>query len=287
MFRRTRIAPTPSGYLHLGNAYSFALTANLAHRYGSKLLLRIDDMDRQRVDVNYINDIFESLEFLMIEYDEGPSDALEFETSFTQRCRLPLYLDALQKLAHSGLVYACRCSRSAARHAAVPGCAQNCRAKTLALDEPGVAWRLRTDERLSLTMKSLSGESYTGLLPQDMKDFMVRKKDGLPAYQLCSLVDDLHFGVDLIVRGVDLWSSSLAQLYLATLLHEPGFAERVFYHHPLLADESGHKLSKSAGDTSLQFLRRQGMTCAQLYAELGKLSGAAAPVKCAADLQIV
>jgi glutamyl/glutaminyl-tRNA synthetase len=272
--------------LHLGNAYSFALTAALAKRHSARLMLRIDDMDRQRAEPAYIEDVFNSLRYLQIDYADGPRNAIELKEQFSQWIRLPLYEAALMKLANDQKVYACRCSRSASLASRAAGCPNNCRAADLALDEPGVAWRLITDEALPLKMKSYLCESRPVILPPDMKDFVVRKKDGMPAYQLCSLVDDLHFGVDLIVRGLDLWASSIAQIYLATVMQRFDFTESTFFHHPLLIDSAGQKLSKSAGATSLQFLHHQGVTQAELYATLGELSGSASPVTSFADLPI-
>jgi glutamyl/glutaminyl-tRNA synthetase len=103
-----------------------------------------------------------------------------------------------------------------------------------------------------------------------MRDFVVRKKDGFPAYQLSSVVDDLHYGVDLIVRGQDLWASTLAQLYLSSALDAAAFREIRFYHHPLLATGAGEKLSKSAGATSIRYLRQQGLQAADIYALIAR-----------------
>lgn len=285
-FHKTRLAPTPSGFLHLGNAYSFALTAALATRHSARLLLRIDDMDRQRVGPAYVEDVFESLKYLQIDYSEGPQNAAEFENHYSQHIRLPIYETALSGLAEAKEVYACNCSRSAILNTSKAGCPNNCRAQRLPLDEPGYAWRLITDESIPLKMKSYLAETRTVSLPANMKDFVVRKKDGFPAYQLCSVVDDLHFGVDLIVRGVDLWDSSIAQIYLASVMQSPTFAECTFLHHPLLVDNAGNKLSKSAGATSLQLLRTHGVSHSQLFAKLGELSGTANPVSCLADLPL-
>src|SRR5882762_5324158 len=91
IFTRTRIAPTPSGFLHLGNAFSFALTAKLARETGARLLLRIDDLDRDRVEARYVQDIFETLHFLGIPWDEGPRDILAYEATWSQVYRMDLY----------------------------------------------------------------------------------------------------------------------------------------------------------------------------------------------------
>ena len=98
-----------------------------------------------------------------------------------------------------------------------------------------------------------------------MNDFIVRKKDGFPAYQLISILDDSFYGIDLIVRGDDLWPSTLAQIYLSSFIPDNTFPATTFYHHPLLTDTEGHKLSKSEGATSVHHLRQQHKTPADIY----------------------
>ena len=247
-YRLTRIAPTPSGYLHLGNVLSFALTVGLAKKTGARVLLRIDDLDRERADPRYIADIFDTLHFLEIPWDEGPADALAFERDWSQVHRMPLYEQALKALKDH--LYACNCSRSdiarISPDGAYPG---TCRDLHLPLDGENVNWRFRAD-------------------PGVMKDFVIRKKDGFPAYQLTSIIDDAHFGVDLVVRGEDLRLSTEIQLYLSGFLPGDPLRNTTFYHHPLLLDEENRKLSKSEGATSIQFLRKAGKTRADVYALL-------------------
>src|ERR1700755_812419 len=110
-FKKTRIAPTPSGFLHLGNAYSFALTAALAEKYGAKILLRIDDLDRERVQKEYVQDIFDTLNFLELPWDEGPRNVMELERDWSQIHRMGLYKEALDLLREEGDLFACNCSR--------------------------------------------------------------------------------------------------------------------------------------------------------------------------------
>jgi glutamyl-tRNA synthetase len=271
-FSRTRIAPTPSGFLHIGNAFSFALTAALACEAGAGILLRIDDMDSGRVQPEYIGDIFETLRFLDIPWTEGPKDAADFNRRFSQHLRLPLYKDALKTLADSGKVYACTCSRAGirSRHGGIyPG---TCRRKNIPLDAPDAAWRIDTEGAPPISVRTPAG-TKTENLPESMRHFIVRKKDGFPAYQLASLIDDVHFGIDLVVRGEDLWPSTLAQLFLAGIVGQRAFSDAVFFHHPLIRESSGRKLSKSAGDTSVRFLRQSGMAAADVYAQIGSAFG--------------
>jgi len=266
-FTRTRIAPTPSGFLHLGNVFSFALTATLARKSGAEILLRIDDMDRDRVTRDYIEDIFETLKFLEIPWDTGPRDADEFEKSFSQRHRLPLYEAALESLKDN--VLACTCSR--AQLAGLAAYNGACLKKPHALDTPDAAWRLNTTMPRTLAIRQWPDRMQHVTLPEQMQYFVVRKKDGFPAYQLTSVVDDLHYGVDFIVRGEDLWPSTLAQLYLAQALPVNVFASTVFYHHALLPDDAGQKLSKSAGATSIRHWRKEGKRPAEVYQAIGRM----------------
>lgn len=261
--KRTRIAPTPSGFLHLGNVLSFALTAAMARRNGASILLRIDDLDRERVDEEYVEDIFETLNFLGIPWDEGPKDRAEFERQWSQVHRLGMYREALLRLREEGKVFACNCSRSKILRERPDGVYPGtCREKGLSLDAEGCTWRVTTED---------AGFGAEAGLPSEMTDFVVRKKDGYPAYQLTSVIDDLYFGVDLVVRGEDLRASTAAQQWLAGELGRDEFREIQFYHHPLMTGSNGEKLSKSAGATSVHYLRRQGLRPADIFSMIPQL----------------
>ncbi|MCD8742506.1 glutamate--tRNA ligase family protein [Mucilaginibacter roseus] len=268
-FKRTRIAPTPSGYLHVGNVLSFIITAGLAAETGASILLRIDDMDRDRAEDRYVQDVFDTLRFLDIPWQEGPRNLQEFNSGWSQLYRLDEYNAALARLKQSGQVFACNCSRSQLKsYVAYPG---TCRHKNIPLDDPGVSWRLKTEPE-TISVKMLNGVVIQETLPAEMTDFVVRKKDSYPAYQLSSVVDDVHFGIDLVVRGLDLWASTLAQLYLAQTLGLP-FSNVTFYHHSLLLGSDGTKLSKSAGATSIKYMREQGYSTEEVLNAIAKQAG--------------
>ena len=267
-FNKTRIAPTPSGFLHLGNVLSFALTAALAKQHGAKILLRIDDIDQARADEKYIQDIFDTLNFLEIPWDEGPHNAKEFKDTYSQIHRLALYSEAIEQLKNNGLLFACTCSRKQLEKEAC-----NCFDRKIALDTKDAAWRLHTHSTRELTIRAYNGQTVNTILSTEMQNFVIRKKDGFPAYQLTSVIDDLFYGVDLIVRGQDLWSSTLAQHELALALDKNEFQDITFYHHPLLTDEQNQKLSKSAGATSVFYLRQNGKTPAQIYTMIARMLG--------------
>lgn len=270
----TRIAPTPSGFLHLGNAYSFLLTKALAAKYGAKILLRIDDLDRERYRTEYVEDIFEVLDFLEIKIDVGPKNLKEFETEWSQIHRMEKYQEALSGLRSSGKVFACDCSRKKIQLLDSSGYyLGQCLDRRLALDKPDVAWRMNTMESDFVQFLEFPHQKKTAMIPQDSAFYVVRKRDGLPAYHLTSVVDDLHFGVDLTVRGSDLFGSTLAQLDLARNLGESAFEKITFHHHSLIKGPKQEKLSKSGGATSIQYLRKEGKSLSYVFGLLGQRLG--------------
>lgn len=280
IFRRTRIAPTPSGFLHLGNVMAFVRTVGMARRVGAKVLLRIDDLDRERVEPEYVQDIFDTLNFLELPWDEGPRNVEEFEREYSQVKKMNLYVQMLERLREGGDVFACSCSRAQVLRDSVDGVYPGtCREKGIALDAENVSWRLRTSES-EVRVKVWGGEVIKAKMPATMRDFVVRKRDGFPAYQLTSVVDDLYYGVDLVVRGEDLWESTVAQHYLAEKLGKgAAFGAIAFYHHSLLMAEGGRKLSKSAGDTSIQYLRKQGLKKGDVYTMIARMMGKAGEIR--------
>ena len=141
------------------------------------------------------------------------------------------------------------------------------------LDKNEAAWRINTLDADFLDYIAYPSTQKSALIPEEATCYVVRKKDTNPAYQLASLVDDIHFGVDLIVRGQDLFPSTLAQLDLARILGKQEFAKTTFYHHPLLKGPDQSKLSKSAGAFSIRELRREGKSLGDVFHLLGKSLG--------------
>jgi glutamyl-tRNA synthetase len=281
--QKTRFAPTPSGLLHPGNGISFLVTWVLARATGASILLRIDDLDEQRRRLVYVEDIFYTLDWLGLDYDEGPAGVDDFFAHWTQRSRTDLYQQALDRLRHStNSLYACCCTHRQLQASAVQKgiYAGSCREAGLSLDLPGVAWRLRLPEESRLLCRGWGGVADQQLYPASlMGDFVVRKKDGDPAYQLSSVVDDLYFGVTAVVRGMDLLPSTAAQLYLALVLQEEAFLQLRFFHHPLLLDGAGEKLSKSQGAASLQAWREAGQSPARLLDTAARWLGLTPPAE--------
>jgi len=272
-YRLTRYAPTPSGYLHLGNIASFVVTAGLAERFGSAILLRIDDLDRERFRREYLDDLFETLRFLDLPWHIGPRDSDDFERNYSQLNRLEQYTQHLDCLISNNLVFACTCSRTQTGR---EGCSGRCRDAGIPLDKPGVAWRL-TDlfkpEDQSVKLFTLNHSETTATIPPHLFPLQVRRKNSRPSYRLASVSDDVRFGVDLVVRGADLYDSTLGQLVLAEALGLETFGQTAFVHHPLLTDTKGHKLSKTAGAVSVAALRREGAGRGAIYTRVLELAG--------------
>lgn len=260
----TRLAPTPSGLLHAGNAVNFLLTDRLARRLGARLRLRIDDLDAERGREAYVADIFEALAWLGIRPDLGPHDAEDQRRNWSQQARIPRYLELAGALRAAGAVYACGCSRQRRAQLHTTGavvCA--CRTARHDLDDPALAWRLLLPVEATVTMASLFGAPRAGRPFDHLPDPVVlgRSVNGRPrrpAYQLASLADDVDHGTTFIVRGDDLFPSTLVQLYLAGVLGFQAFQAVRFVHHPLVTDAGGAKLSKSAGADSLRAMRLSG-----------------------------
>lgn len=232
-----RLAPTPSGYLHLGNAVNFVLTWLLVRRSGGQLHLRIDDLDRNRLRRPYLDSIFRTIEWLGLDYDHGPSGPDDFLRHHSQLLHLPEYNYLLRRLRRQpGLLHASTRSRTQDRE--VPA----------DLDQPGVAWRARVPADTIIRFDDAWQGPVEVALDRAMPDFVLRKKDAVAAYQLASLADDLRLGTTLIVRGLDLLPSTAAQLWLARQLPETAaFHDGRLHllHHPLLPGPDGRKLSKS------------------------------------------
>jgi glutamyl/glutaminyl-tRNA synthetase len=277
-FNRTRIAPTPSGFLHLGNVLSFSISAALARQTGANILLRIDDLDQPRVNKQYLQDIFDTLNFLAIPWDEGPRDVKEFEDSYSQLYRMDSYREALKQLADKGVVFACTCTRRQVSADLNNEDSCNCLSSKISLAAENVSWRIITDNNAQLKVENYNGQTIHAALPAGMHNFVVKRKDGLPSYQLTSVVDDLFYEVDLVIRGEDLWPSTLAQHQLASSLGQNKFSDIAFHHHPLLIELSGKKLSKSAGATAVRYLRESGKTPADIYTLIAVMLGISQPV---------
>lgn len=265
-FSKLRLAPTPSGFLHIGNAVNFILNWLAARQCpGSRLLLRIDDLDADRKRPEFVQDIFDTLNWLELDWDEGPQHAQDFEDNWSQYRRMSMYEGLLAHLRAQEILFPCRKSRKDLTPfgGAYP---VEFRDQGLSLDGPDVAWRIRTPQGFA------------------MQDLVVRRRDGIPAYQIANVSDDVHFGITHIIRGEDLRASTEAQIFLAETLHIPAFLQIRFLFHPLLLDEAGQKLSKSAGVAALITHRQAGESPDFIFKQVASLLQLPASVSSADSL---
>lgn len=265
---RSRIAPTPSGYLHLGNAVNFLITWLLVRQAGGTLKLRIDDADSDRTQPEYIEDIFSQLDWLGITWEEGPSGPEDFLRHYSQCLRRERYREMLDALTATDRLFPCTCSRKTIREESATGLYPGtCRHRR---EPPDGEHAIRLTVPAE-TMVAVGDEAVA--LGALMGDFVLWRRDNQPAYQLASLVDDLDDRITCIVRGVDLLASTAAQLHLAALLGLTGapFRAIAFHHHPLIPGAEGKKLSKSDNALSLHAMRRHGVTPALIYQATARL----------------
>ena len=265
----TRFAPAPTGRLHLGHLANAIYVWGHARRVGGRVLLRIEDHDRQRCRREYETALLDDLDQLGLAADEPSTDALRAGSStFRQSDCGPIYEAALQRLGQVTDVYACDCSRTTFaewREAnggawTGPGCPGDCHARGLEL-RPGLTIRAALGDGEEGWEDVLLG-TRSGPASID-GDLPVRDRNGNWTYGFCVVVDDMRHGVDLVVRGADLVDATPAQIRLARLLGRtdpPRFA-----HHPLIRRRDGSKLSKADGATSISEQLDAGRTRAELF----------------------
>jgi glutamyl/glutaminyl-tRNA synthetase len=236
----TRVAPTPSGFLHEGNRANFRAVAQLATRVGAQIALRIDDADATRYRPAYVEDIFRTLHAMEVRWDIGPSDLGDFEANWSQRSKTDYYRAELVRLRASMATYACDCSRAVQVGPATGGCVGGCRTRDVPLVPGESALRVAVPIGPPVHVGQLEVD-----LAAEMGDFIVWRRDDLPAYQLVSVVEDRDLGTTHIVRGRDLLASSAAQIFLADSIGASNVAAATYVHHELITDSDGRKLSKT------------------------------------------
>ncbi|WP_059004278.1 tRNA glutamyl-Q(34) synthetase GluQRS [Bittarella massiliensis (ex Durand et al. 2017)] len=275
-----RFAPTPSGRMHLGNLLCALLAWLSARAEGGRVVLRIEDLDAMRSPRSYADLLEDDLRWLGLFWDEGGSSGGP-DGPYYQSERTALYQAALARLEEQGLVYPCFCSR-AQLHAAqaphlsdgrvlYPGTCRDLTAQEVIQRrrQRPPALRLRVpDETVSFVDRHLG--PYSENLQRECGDFLIRRSDGVFAYQLAVVVDDAAMGVTQVVRGADLLSSTPRQLYLHRLL---GLPAPTFAHIPLLTAPDGRRLSKRDGDLDLGSIRHRLPGPEPLLGLLGWLCG--------------
>ena len=272
----TRLAPSPTGALHLGNARTFLINWVLARQNNWRVLLRIDDLEGPRIKPGAQAQVIEDLAWLGLDWEEPV---------IRQSQRTAAYKEALDALDAAGFVYPCTCTRSEISAIAAgrvepdqgefyPG---TCRGRHASLDEalrttgrpPAIRFRVPAqsiivpDQRLE--MRTFRGQ-------HDLGDFIVRKSDGEFGYQLANVVDDIDLGITHVVRGEDLLASAPRQMLLYEAL---GMGKRIpaYIHLPLVAGPDGRKLAKRHGDTRISQLRQEGISAGRIRHMLATWSG--------------
>jgi len=268
---RGRLAPSPTGLLHLGHAQTFWMSAQRAQAAHGPLVLRIEDLDRARSRVEFVTAIIEDLQWLGIRWSEGP---------IRQSERMNLYRAAFEKLMVEGFLYPCICSRQdicnalQAPHAAddepiYPG---TCRGNKAEAALANVSWRFRVTDGEEIYFEDACFGQQPFVAGKDFGDFVVWSQRGgndTPAYQLAVVVDDAAMGITEVVRGADLLVSTARQLLLYRAL---GWNAPAFCHCPLVTNAEGIRLAKRDAALSIRALRGQGLTPEEVRARFRPLS---------------
>ena len=273
---KTRLAPSPTGALHLGNARTFLLNWLLARKLGWSILLRIEDLDGPRIKPGADRQAIEDLRWLGLDWDEGP---------IYQSPRREQYHQAMQGLLVGGAAYPCICSRKEVDQAASAPHAEDgaavypgtCRGKFPSLEaarhaagrEPAI--RFLVPDIIVEWTDELRGPQRCDVA-RELGDFVIAKADGTPAYQLAVVVDDAAMRITHIVRGDDLIDSTPRQILLYRAL---GLTDRIpaYRHLPLVIGPDGRRLAKRHGDTRLSFYRNLGVPPNRVLALLARWSG--------------
>jgi glutamyl-tRNA synthetase len=271
----TRLAPSPTGALHLGNARTSLINWLLARQNGWKIILRIEDIDGPRIKRGADQQAIEDLRWLGIDWDEGP---------IYQSMRVTEYSDAARRLFNSGLAYACICTRkdvdlaASAPHAddgavVYPG---TCRGRFKHIDDARRAGGREPTIRFNVDGETIEfDDAFAGHQSFQMNtlgDFVIEKADRTPSYQLAAVVDDAAMNMTQVVRGDDLIDSTPRQIMLYRALGMPEKIPR-YMHLPLVVGEDGKRLAKRHGDTLLSHYREAGVSPERVLAMMARWCG--------------
>jgi glutamyl-tRNA synthetase len=279
---RTRLAPTPSGALHAGNAFSFLLAWLWARSQGGKVVLRIEDVDTTRARPDWIEAVFRDLEWLGLDWDEGPTASSDTESPFREssRERQEHYARICREWTISGHLYPCRCTRADLRTDAPqvdrigdelpPGVPYSgrCRERHTQDAASTDAWRLRLPDSPCEFHDLWMGRRNLSKL-SDIGDPVLRRGDGCTAYHLAVCADDADQKITHVVRGRDLLGFSHLHLHMHRLLDNSRPPD--FLHHALLGDSQGMRMAKRIGSSSLSGMREAGLDSRRLVGRLANL----------------
>jgi glutamyl-tRNA synthetase len=261
---RGRLAPSPTGFLHLCHARTFWVAQERARLNGGELILRNEDLDRARCQPEFVSAMCEDLRWFGFNWSEGPDIGGPF-APYNQSERLNLYRDALEKLRSGDFIYPCTCSRRDVQSAVTaphagddePVYSGKCRSNRIS-DIAGqkFSWRFRVPdgETISFIDKNLGKQAFVA--GRDFGDFVVWRPDDVPAYQLACIVDDATMKITEVVRGADLLVSTARQILLHRAL---GWSPPRFFHCELMLDENGRRLAKRHESLSLRKFRAQNI----------------------------
>jgi glutamyl-tRNA synthetase len=270
---RGRLAPSPTGYLHLGHARTFWAAQERARANGGELILRNEDLDATRFKMAFVDAMLEDLRWFGFEWSEGPDVGGKFGP-YNQSERMNFYRAALEKLRAENFIYPCTCSRkdilaaTRAPHAndddepIYPGtCRQN---RQSAIGNRKFSWRfcIPDGETISFTDGNFGEQKF--IAGKDFGDFVVWRQDDVPAYQLACVADDAAMQISEVVRGADLLVSTARQILLYRAL---GLPPPEFFHCKLMLDDQGERLAKRHDVLSLRKLRERGETPESLRRE--------------------
>lgn len=265
---RGRLAPSPTGLMHLGHARTFWMAQTRATAASGALVMRNEDLDPSRARSEFTAAMLEDLHWLGLRWEEGPDCGGPFGP-YSQSLRMDFYRAAFAQLQRSGCVYPCNCSRQdvlralQAPHASedepvYPGtCRHNPLPRPLDNGKSRINWRFRVPEGRSICFTDGRLGHQTSIAGVDFGDFVVWRHDDSPSYQLAVVVDDAAMQISEVVRGADLLRSTARQWLLYEAL---GFVPPAFYHCELLTDSEGVRLAKRHDALSLRTLRHQGFT---------------------------
>ncbi len=290
---RGRLAPSPTGYLHVGHARTFWTASQRAREAGGTLVMRMEDLDPDRSRQAYAEAAIEDLRWLGIRWQEGPDKGGPF-APYVQSKRRAIYLAAWRKLLRRGYLFPCRCSRkdlesapgaphervSTAMQDAVspgkldlqdddpiyPGTCRHLQGRAPQLPGPtvsdiespdGINWRFRVQDGDAVEFEDQNLGPQRFVAGEDFGDFVVWRRDGVPSYQLACVADDAAMGITEVVRGADLLKSTARQILLNRAL---GYDDPIWYHCRLVVDHNGRRLAKRHDSLSLRALRQRGLT---------------------------
>lgn len=260
----------------MGHARTFAVAAQRAAQHRGTLILRNEDLDPQRSRAEFVSAMLEDLRWLGLHWTEGPDCGGPF-APYSQSERRSLYLEAWRQLRDGGFIYPCTCSRKElAEAASAPNDADDeliypgrCRSRSDAcnFEEPrGLNWRFRVPDGEKICFMDLHAGAQEFVAGEDFGDFLVWRRDDVPAYQLAVVVDDAHMQITEVVRGADLLKSTARQILLFRAL---GYTMPEYCHCDLVRDEAGVRLAKRHDALSIRHLRQLGYTPQQVLTIVG------------------